>query len=337
MSRTSFQIIPFTDEMLPEAGELLALRQGRLRATCPELPAAFAEPAAARAAVEAVWRREWADGVAALRGGRMVGYLIGDMVLDTLWGRSGWVRFAGCALAEEQDPEVVRDLYAALGARWVSWGCFAHSALMPAADAALVAMWFALAFGIEHVYALADLANLDLSPRPVPSGVEIRPAGPQDRPFLEELSDVIWRHLVKAPCWGIHLPERQERHRREWGDLAADPEGRIWLAFTEGEATGIQGYFPAQASVDDPLTPGECTELCVAGTREWARGRGIGQALTRLGMAHERSAGYRFCLTDWRSTNLEASRFWPRQGFRSTVLRLARRVDSRIAWGGARP
>jgi hypothetical protein len=88
-----FDILPFGDPMIPEAGALLALRHERLRASRPESPARFEEPEAARAAVEALWRRERAGGVAA-RGedGRMRGYLIGDLVLDNLWGEAH-----GCA------------------------------------------------------------------------------------------------------------------------------------------------------------------------------------------------------------------------------------------------
>jgi len=42
--------------------------------------------------------------------------------------------------------------------------------------------------------------------------------------------------------------------------------------------------------------------------------------------------GYRYCEVDWRSTSLQAGRFWPRRGFRPMVYRLARRIDPRIAW-----
>ena len=45
-------------------------------------------------------------------------------------------------------------------------------------------------------------------------------------------------------------------------------------------------------------------------------------------------AGYRYCITDWRSTNLQASRFWPRFGFRPVGYRLVRRIDGRIAVAG---
>jgi hypothetical protein len=131
------------------------------------LPARFEEPQAARAAVDALWRRERASGVVALGdGGRMRGYLIGNLVLDNLWGRSAWVRFAGCALAPDQDVELVRDLYAALASPWVTQGCFTHFAVMPSTDAALLGMWFALSFGIEQVHGIVALDDLDLLPRP---------------------------------------------------------------------------------------------------------------------------------------------------------------------------
>ena len=43
-----------------------------------------------------------------------------------------------------------------------------------------------------------------------------------------------------------------------------------------------------------------------------------------LGWAHEH--GYEAMITDWRMTNLLASRFWPRRGFRETFLRLYRSI-----------
>jgi ribosomal protein S18 acetylase RimI-like enzyme len=60
--------------------------------------------------------------------------------------------------------------------------------------------------------------------------------------------------------------------------------------------------------------------------------KGIGTLLTRTGLAQARASGYRFCETDWRSTNLVSSRFWLKQGFRPVAYRLVRRIDPRIAW-----
>ena len=334
----ALEIVPFEAGMLDQAGELFALRHQRQRTLRPELPARFEQPEYARAAVEAVWKREWASGFAVMSNGKMLGYVVGDRVMNELWGRSGWVRYAGCAFAPHQDTELVRDLYAALGEQWVeTFGCYHHFALIPPSEESLVSKWFTLAFGIEHIYGLLDLDTLDLSPRPDPEGVEIRRVKPQDRPHLEELSEVIWLHQVKAPCWGIHLPEVQARERSEWGDLCLEPDNsQIYLAFCEGKPAGVQGFFPISGSIDNPFVPENCTELGAAGTQEWARGRGIGQALLRRGLSEAHALGYRVCLTDWRSTNLLPSRYWRKQGFQPVAYRLARRVDFRIAWAGKR-
>lgn len=326
------EIIPFHTDLIPAAGALLAQRHQRDRAALPELSVRFEDPAQARTAVAAAWQRTGASGVAALNGGRLVGYLIGDLVVDPPWERSAWVRLAGCALAPDQSLELIRDLYAVLGVRWVASGCFAHFAVIPAADPGLAHTWFTLSFGIEQVHALAGLAGFDLVGPADPPGVEIRRTGPNDRDTLAELSDVIWRYQVGAPVWGITLPESEAESRAGWAELVDDPTATVWLAFYQGEAVGCQGYFPAESFDDDLLIPEQCTYLTVAGTREKVRGRGIGQALTRHGLVHAQTSGYHYCLTNWRSTNLLASRFWPRQGFHPAAYRLVRRIDSRIAW-----
>lgn len=325
-------IVPFHADLIPEAGALLAQRHRRDRAVLPELPARFEDPATARAAVEATWQRPMTGGVAALSKGRLLGYLIGEIVIDHLRGRSAWVRLPGCAFAPGQSAELVRDLYAVLGRRWVAYGCFFHFALVPTADRALIDAWFALSFGVEQVHGLLDLEGLDLSaPVSLPE-VEIRRAGPDDRAALAELSDIIWRHLAQAPVWGIILPEREAEFRAGYAGLVDDPTATVWLAFDQGQAVGFQCYFPAEVTDDNLLIPEQCAELSIGGTRESARGRGIGQALTRHGLAHARASGYRTCLADWRSASLLASRFWPRRGFRPVAYRLVRRIDTRIAW-----
>lgn len=328
----NIEIVPFQDKHIEEAGALLAERHRRDRLSLPELPARCEDPAVAAAAMAATWQQAGISGVAALRAGRLAGYMLGRRVIDETWGRSAWVRPAGCALALDEDAELVRTLYAALAAPWVDQGIFTHFAVLPIADPALIHAWFSLSFGIEQVHGLADLAQLDLAPSPPVPGLEIRRAGPEDRQTLGDFSDIIWRHQVQAPVWGIMLPENVAGQRTGWAELVDDPDIVVWLAFLDGEPVGCQCYWPAETADDDLLTPDGCCELSVAGTRPHARGRGVGAALTRRGLRHAREAGYRFSLADWRSTNLLAARFWPRQGFRPMAYRLVRRVDQRIAW-----
>jgi ribosomal protein S18 acetylase RimI-like enzyme len=66
--------------------------------------------------------------------------------------------------------------------------------------------------------------------------------------------------------------------------------------------------------------------LGFAATLPEARGSGAGLALTNAGLDWAREHGYPVVVVDWRETNLLASRFWPRRGFRRTFLRLYRSI-----------
>lgn len=63
-----------------------------------------------------------------------------------------------------------------------------------------------------------------------------------------------------------------------------------------------------------------------------ARGRGIMSALTWRGLEHARNEGYEFCVTNWQTANLSASRTWPRFGFQTAAYRLARTINPMSAW-----
>jgi hypothetical protein len=202
----NIDIVSFQDKHIEQAGALLAARHRRDRLSMPELPVRFEDSAVASAAVAATWQQAGTTGVAALRAGRLAGYMLGRPLIDETWGRSAWVRPAGCALAPDEDAELARSLYAALAAPWVAQGIFSHFAVLPVADLAPINAWFGLSFGLEQVYALADLAQLDPKPAPAVPGLEIRRAGPEDRQLLADFSDIIWRHQVQAPVWGIMLP-----------------------------------------------------------------------------------------------------------------------------------
>jgi hypothetical protein len=88
----SIDIVPFQDEYIDDAGALLAERQQRDRLRLPELPACFEDAPVAAAAVTATWQQACASSVAALRAGRLVGYMLGRPVIDETWGRNTGVR-----------------------------------------------------------------------------------------------------------------------------------------------------------------------------------------------------------------------------------------------------
>jgi ribosomal protein S18 acetylase RimI-like enzyme len=327
-----FELIPFGKDMMADAASLLAGRHSRHRASFPELPARFGDGDVAWKALEAAWERPRASGMAALENGRLIGYLFGDVLVDDLMGRTAWVRLAGHALAPGVPADLYRDLYAAAAPFWLAYGSFAHYALMPAHDRASLEAFFALSFGQQQVYGLCALADVG---RATPDGgrdLEIRRAIPGDREALADLSATTAGYQMGSPVWAPSPPGYLTELRAGYAELVDDEAIVVWLALREGRVLGFQGYFPAQAADDDMFTPSDSIELKIAGTRTEERGRGIGRALTRHGFAHARAQGYAYCVTDWRVTNLLSSRFWPRQGFRPVVYRLARRIDARIAW-----
>ena len=110
------EIRPFSDEFLGAAGELLAARHRAHRAAEPLLPAQYEDSAAARAEVAALLAVDGASGAVALRDERVVGYLLGVRKSDEIWGANVWVELAGHAVEE---PEDLRDLYAAAAKGWV--------------------------------------------------------------------------------------------------------------------------------------------------------------------------------------------------------------------------
>src|SRR5205085_3695472 len=165
-----FEIQPLESEHRDAAAALLAARHARHRESEPLLAAV----SDFRAQIEGELGQEAADGVVALRDGEVVAYLVGRLEDDPLLAdRRGYVDFAGCAASE---PEAVRDLYAALAARWFAAGCVRHAAVIPATDEALLDPWLRLAFGVQFVVGVRDTARL----KPVEADVEIRAGTPDD-------------------------------------------------------------------------------------------------------------------------------------------------------------
>lgn len=324
------ELRPFTHEMLPEAGAMLAARHAADLAAMPMIAPQYAQPQHAEAAVAALLERPHAHGVAAFAGGQLRGYMISELIFDATWGRVAWVRLAGSATAPGQGSELLRDMYAHLAMGWVDQGCYAHFATIPAADPSLLFTWSTLSFGIEHMYALLDIASL--APRDPQPGISIRRATSADRQTMAGFSDLIWRQQVQSPCWAFTAPERAAELPPLYGAEVDDPEVTLWLAFDGGQPVGVQEFCAAEETPDKLLYPAGCTELSIGGVAASHRGRGISGALLSHALREAAAQGHTTCATDWRSTNLLSSRVWPHLGFRPVAYRLTRRIDQRIVF-----
>jgi GNAT superfamily N-acetyltransferase len=261
----------------------------------------------------------------------MIAYLIGQTFTHP-WGRAGYVYLPGYAIAEEESPKVIQDLYALLGDGWVQRGCFDHYLYISAADTDVIEALFDLGFGKERIDALLDLRSQEIPDVEEPVGINIRKAGAGDNAHLGSLSNIIFRALAKAPYWHPTVPEDWDDLYEGWSELPDEKEWTIWMALEKDEALGIVGFRPEEETDTQMLVPPRTLYLSVAATKPQARGRGISTVLSWLGLKQAQQDGYEICYSNWISPNLLASRFWPRFGFRDAAYRLAKKVSPMIAW-----
>ena len=314
---------PFGPEFIADAATLLARRHAEQRLVEPALPAAFEQPAAARAAIEELAATDDASGAVATRGGTTVGYLLGTQRVDPTWGPNVWVEPAGHAVDE---PEVVRDLYALAAARWVDEGRTSHYVVAPTTDPALIDAWFRLGFGQQHVHAIREVPTQPLS-RP-PPGLLIRRPTRDDIDALARLELVLPEHQQRSPVFSSLAPPPLEETRAEWEEDFDNPAFATFVAVVDGRVVGSAiGCSVEESGLHTGLTrPDNAAHLGFAAVFEDARGRGAGTALGATVIDWASAEGYPAIVTDWRATNLLSSRTWPKLGFRPTFLRLFRAI-----------
>jgi GNAT superfamily N-acetyltransferase len=325
------EYVPFTETMVPAAGNLLADRHARNRRTLPLLPKRFESSQVATKAIDVLWQKKMKSGYAAYRNGRMIAYFIGETTTQP-WGRSGYVYLPGCAFADGENPSILQDLYALLGEEWVRKGIFNHYLYISAADTNILDSFFDLGFGKERVDALMDLGALEIPDIQEPKAFSIRKAAMGDNSHLGSLSNVIFRALAKAPYWHPTVPEDWDDLQEGWSDLADDQAWTVWLALENNIALGTVGFTLQNEADTDLLASPRTIYLSVAATKPHARGRGISTLLTWYGLEEARKNGFEICYTNWISPNLLASRFWPHFGFKDVAYRIARKVSPMISW-----
>ena len=280
---------PFQDDLLDAAAALLADRQRRDRQHQLLLPDRFTNPATARIAIAAQWARPFSSGVAAFDGDRLVGYLIGYMQVDQFFGRAVWSRLAGHAVANDVNPDLYRDLYAAAAVQWLQWGCFDHLTLVPAAPTYLEP-WSMLGFGRMHAYGVLSLDGLTIpeptvGTHPPTDEITIRRALRKDADHLRAMAFLTAGHQLNAPTWALTPPESMAERPDQYAGIVDDEEAICWLAFIDEEAVGYQVWYAAEYDDDALDIPEQSIELASGGTQPAWRGRGVTRALTHHALA----------------------------------------------------
>jgi len=303
------KIVPFAEEHVDAAADLLATRHAQHRSAEPLLPANvdFRTEIAALLAEGATGA--FTDGA----------YVLGKPGPAEHWGPNIRVDSAGHAA---RDAELLRDVWAQAAAAWFEQGVTEHYALVPATDSSLVDSWFRLEFGAQHAHGVMEVPE-----REWPRGV--REATEDDVEALVAIGPLLSRHQLRSPVFSRHPEQTPDEVRVDVLDDFAHDRVVNLVSESEGRITGNFALSPVEMS--DAHTglarPPGAALLAWAVTDPEIQGSGVGLALTDASFAWARAHGYETMVVDWRVTNLLASRFWPRRGFRTSFLRVHRSIS----------
>jgi len=295
----SLQTAPLTEEHRADCASLLAERFARQRAAEPLLPE-----------IEDFAAQVPRTGVVALRGGKLVAYVAGEVKGDL-----AAVGFGGCAALV---PEAVRDCFAAAAAEW---GVRRFSVAVPVFEHELIDAWFRLAFGCQFIWAVRPAEEIE----PADFGGLIRPGTPDDLDTAIAFDQLVWDAHSGSPGFSELESPSLDALRSEWSRVWDNPELYTHVvAERDGRPVGhALLYRRPTGNLRVPQTSIDLVQLVTA---PGARGSGVGRTLAEHATTYAQLNGYSSLLTEWSSLNLAASRFWPSRGYRSQYLRLYRAV-----------
>ena len=298
---------------LDDATELLAARHrrhlesGALLAAEPDL----------RAELETELTKDGASGAVMYEDEKLRGYVLGSPRQFTNTGLAWFVvDFSGHAI--EGDAELMRDLYAQAATRWVDEGHMRHGVYVPSSEPELVDAWFRLCFGASGITAARETGAESFE-----SEVAVRDGRPADLEASARLDGEMAASMAPAPSFSGMEAESDEARLEDWRDTWDEEQFKHFVAELDGRIVGHLLLYTGRTGL---RIPEDSIDLAAASTEPEARGTGVGRALTAHAITWAHEQRYRTMTSDWRMTNLFASRFWPKRGFRPTFLRMYRSI-----------
>jgi GNAT superfamily N-acetyltransferase len=317
----SLEIVPLENKHLKDAAALACTRYRTLRERVPLLPSRYEDAGAILPMLRGFAERS--PGVAALRGGRLVGFLVGRVIPAFRGKRSVFSPEWANGADLEDSRRIYQEMYARLSARWVADGCFVHLVSLLAHDRAGIDGWQWLGFG----WIAADAVR-GLEPARGPSAdVDIRRGSLADIEQAMALTEALQRHLAAAPTFLAYTEECNREFHEEW---LGNPAKAFWLAYHGAEAVACMRLGPASLDACTIIRDEKTASITSAFTEERVRGRGIAAALLNRSLDWARSEGYERCAVDFEPMNVLAARFWMRH-FQPVCYSLVRHVDERVA------
>ena len=220
-----------------------------------------------------------------------------------IWGDCVFVE------AQTDDAEAIRQAYAEQAPSWPPL----HFAVSGATDAQLDP-WYRLGFAQMHAYGMRASGG----ERSQVAGVALRRGGSDDLETAIGI-DLLIEEAQAAPPSYSSFEHDAEEHRRSWAEALGGADVHYFVAERDGLPVGHATLYK------DPADP-QAMHLASTAVVAAERGNGVGVLLTTHALAYAEEQGYPRVRTNWRVTNLGASRFWPACGFRLTHIRLVRRL-----------
>jgi GNAT superfamily N-acetyltransferase len=322
------------------AAKLLAGRHAHERRSNPQLPERFEQASEALVLIADLMQSPATNGVIAWNDGEADGFLAGSMrtpsplsmVAKFVRSRAAVVSHWGYALADPDDGELYREMYAALAPWWIEHGYFSHYVDCSALDITASDAFVSLGFGRQTTLAVRRVA--DRVDGQSAADVEIMRAGPSDLDTVMRFVESVAQQHASPPAFLPYLREPDASVEESNRELLNDWGNAYLLARRNGNAVGMfslhqSNYIPVTVLHEGAIYLEDGAVLPTE------RRSGVGRALLREAMTWAGDSGYAACLLHFLSANIPAARFWQGNGFWPLVHTLVRHVDERIAWAHA--
>lgn len=308
-------VVTFGPDHVQSAADLVLARLAHARSLAPALPDELAAPDVLAGVLADA--QSSGLGIAAIRGGEVVGLMAGYLLEDQNEQPSvicpEWANGAGI----EGDQDLYEDLYRAASQVWAAGGAGAHMVMTQAAQACEGDALEWLGFGRMVVDAVRDLGPV--AGRPM---VSIRHATPDDVEGVARLYEAMSDDLRMAPVFNSAYDEPDPAEIA----LALTEECRaLLIAECSGEPAGFVTV--------GPVGPDACTVVRGVGTAgisalytcpEWRR-RGIASALLDEAASWCAASCYARLSVYFEPMNIASRRFWLKhftpvcQGYARTI------------------
>jgi ribosomal protein S18 acetylase RimI-like enzyme len=247
----------------------------------------------------------------------------GQVTASLLWEPSDGRAIAGM-IGAVGPPEAMARLYAVAGDAWLAAGLSTHAIVVPSVDRPLADRVVDVSFGREEAYAIRPLG--DRGGERLTGTVDIERVGLERVDEIRRLGDLVARHHEGSPVFDRRSNEFFSGMEESYRHSVVAQDARTLLATVDGQTVGVLMWRPGAPF---PIYDERSAEMILLAVDPAVRGRQVGRSLVSAALRDMASFGHAAAIADWRTTNLEASRFWPAQGFLTVAHRYVRTVPAR--------